>query len=263
MKIVHIALNTVRENIRDKVLYNVLFFALVIIIGSVILGQVSVGHEEKIIVDIGLAAISIFGTLIAIFIGTGLVYKELDKRTIFNLISKPVRRYEFILGKYTGFMLTLLINTLLMAMGVYLGLMCFQKALRPEHLNLLPAIVMIYVQLMVVTVIALLFSTFSTPILSAVFTLSLWIIGHFSNEIKQLSALIRAKTLGLLCSVLYYVLPNFNNFALVEHETLFKSAGHFHPPRFTLLLLSAAYGLLYTSIVLMIAIVIFQKRDFK
>src|SRR6266849_7106450 len=135
MKVLSIAQNTFKENIRDKILYNLLFFTLVIIGGSVALGEVSIGHELKIIIDMSLTAISVFGTLIAIFIGTGLVYKELDKRTVYNLIAKPVHRYEFILGKYLGLMTTLLVNLLLMSAGTFLALWYLGKALRTEYLN--------------------------------------------------------------------------------------------------------------------------------
>src|SRR5438093_8224074 len=102
MKILTIGRNTFRENIRDKILYNLILFALLMILSSVALGQLTLGQEYKVIVDLGLSSISIFGTLIAIFIGIGLVYKELEKRSIYALLAKPVRRWEFILGKYLG-----------------------------------------------------------------------------------------------------------------------------------------------------------------
>lgn len=263
MKVLSIAQNTFKENIRDKILYNLLFFTLAMIAVSAALGQVSIGHELKIIVDMSLAAISVFGTLIAIFIGTGLVFKELDKRTVYNLVSKPVHRYEFILGKYLGLMTTLLVNLLLMSAGTYLALWYLSKSMRAEFLTVLPAIYMIYLQLMLITAIALMFSTFSTPVLSAAFTFSLWIIGHFNQELRNLSEIIRSSTIGWLCAALSYLLPNFSNFAISSQEGLIKAAAYFHSPQWKPILLSSLYGALYTGIVLTAAVIIFQRRDFK
>ena len=123
MRILVIAKNTFRENVRDKVLYNLILFALIMILCSLVIGELSLGNEVKIILDLGLAAISIFGMFIAVFLGIGLVYKELDKRTIYALLSKPVRRYEFILGKYLGLLYTLLVNVAVMTVGLELALL--------------------------------------------------------------------------------------------------------------------------------------------
>ena len=101
-RILVIAKNTFRENVRDKVLYNLILFALIMIVSSLLIGQLSLGNEVKVILDLGLASISVFGMLIAVFLGIGLVYKELDKKTIYALLAKPIHRYEFILGRYSG-----------------------------------------------------------------------------------------------------------------------------------------------------------------
>ncbi|MBI3656495.1 MAG: ABC transporter permease [Acidobacteria bacterium] len=262
-KVLIIARTTFKENIRDKILYNLLFFTLAIIGVSVALGQVSIGHEQKIIIDMSLSAISLFGTLIAIFIGTGLVYKELDKRTIYNLISKPVRRSEFILGKYLGLMSTLLVNLALMSAGAYLALCLLGKSVQSEFLYVLAAVYAIFLQLMLVTAIALMFSTFSTPVLSAVFTFALWVIGHFSTEMKRLADILRSAVTGHICVALSYALPNFSNFTISGRENLLKSAAHFHAPQLTTLMLATAYGFLYSALLLTLAVFIFQKRDFK
>src|SRR5512134_2359088 len=110
VRIAAVACNTFRENIRDKVLYNLILFALIMILSSIALGQLTMGHEEKVIVDLGLSATSIFGTLIAVFIGIGLVYKEIERRTVYALLAKPLHRWEFIVGKYLGLLLTLSVN---------------------------------------------------------------------------------------------------------------------------------------------------------
>jgi ABC-type transport system involved in multi-copper enzyme maturation permease subunit len=263
MKTIYIALNTFKENIRDRVLYNLFFFTLLIIGGSVVLGEVSIGQEAKMIVDMSLSAISIFGTLIAIFIGTGLVYKELDKRTIYNLVSKPVHRYEFVLGKYLGLMTTLMVNVVFMFVGVCLALTYLERGFKWEHVNLVPAMYLIYLQLMLVTAIALLFSSFSTPVLSAVFTFLLWLIGHFNAEIKHLATILKSDVISKGCTALYYLLPNFNNFSLVKTENVIQSAAHLHTMDPTVVVFSTLYGFTYTAIILVSAALIFQQRDFK
>ncbi len=149
-RVVYIALNTYRETVRDKVLYNLLLFALILIGSSYILGQISVYQEVKIIKDLGLAAIAVFGTVIAIFIGIGLVSKEIDKRSLYGLLSKPVSRFEFLLGKYFGLCLTLAVNVIIMAAGLYLVLFYMTGTFEPE---LAKAGYLIYWQLVLVTAV--------------------------------------------------------------------------------------------------------------
>src|SRR5678815_4987878 len=148
----HIAVNVFRESVRDKVLYNLVIFAVLLIAVSFLLGQLTAGQDIKIIKDLGLAAMSLFGLFIAVFIGIGLVSKEVERRSIYSLLSKPIHRYELVLGKYAG---------------------------------------LILVELSVVTAIALFFSTFSTPILSAAFTFALWIAGHFSADLRNFEQVVQ------------------------------------------------------------------------
>ena len=117
-----VALNTFREAVRDRVLYNLVFFALLLMAAAVFVGQISIGIEQIVIVNLGLSAISVIGLLMAVFIGVGLVSKEMDKRTLYALLAKPVRRWEFLLGKFGGLLLTLAINTAAMSAGLYLAL---------------------------------------------------------------------------------------------------------------------------------------------
>src|SRR6266852_2763322 len=116
-----VALNTFREAVRDRVLYSLVFFALLMMAAAIIVGQISIGIESIVIVSLGLSAISVIGLLIAIFIGVGLMYKEMDKRTLYALLAKPVRRWEFLLGKFGGLVLTLTVNTAAMAAGLFLA----------------------------------------------------------------------------------------------------------------------------------------------
>ncbi len=175
-----IAINVFRESVRDKVLYNLVMFAILLIGASYLLGQLTAGQDVKIIKDLGLSAISLFGLFIAVFIGIGLVSKEVERRSVYSLVSKPIRRYQLVLGKYLGLTLTLAVNVSIMAAALYavLGYLSsgfppgVQRAWDAPALDpaLLKAVGLILVELMLVTSIAVFFSTFSTPMLSAAFT---------------------------------------------------------------------------------------------
>src|SRR5713101_10022700 len=155
---VPIARNAFREAVRDRVLYNLVIFALLLIVGAIFLGELSAGQEAKIIVDFGLSAILLFGVFIAIFVGVGLVSKEIERRTLYAILSKPIGRGEFLLGKYLGLCLTLLLNVIVMGVGLSLALIYVRRGWDPLALKIWPAILFIYVELMIVTGVALLFS---------------------------------------------------------------------------------------------------------
>ncbi len=253
MKVFSIAFNTFRENLRDKLLYNLLIFALLMIGSSLILMRLTLGEFHRLILDIGLGSINFFGVLIAIFVGIGLVSKEIEKKTIYTIVSKPVARFQFLLGKYLGLSLTLVINTAIMAAGL-LAVLYFQDV--PVHSVLFKALSMIMLEFMVITAVALLFSTFSSATLSAIFTLAIYVIGHLTPDLKAFGQ----KMEGVGRTVLegmYYILPNLNRFNLKGHVThqLDVPTGD--------LLMIAAYGIAYTAFLLMLASVIFQRRDFR
>ncbi|MFQ5839411.1 MAG: ABC transporter permease [Candidatus Methylomirabilales bacterium] len=254
MSVIPIALNTFKEAIRDRILYTILAFALALIGSSVVLASLSVGGEEKIIKDLGLASILIFGTFIAIFIGIGLVSKEIDKRTIYTIIAKPIHRYEFILGKYLGLLLTLLVNVSAMAVGFFLLVSLMEEG---GSFGLLPAVLLIFVELMLITAVAILFSSFTTPTLSAVFTLSVFVIGHLSRDLKEFAAQFGGPVLNAVVFALYYLLPNLSNFNIKGQ------AVHGVPVPMSFIALSVLYGALYLSALLVLAMLIFQRRDFK
>jgi len=253
-KVLAISLNTFRETVRDKILYTLLVFAFAMIGSAAILIRISVRAEVRILQDLGLTAISIIGVLMATFLGITLVYKEVDRRTIFTIISKPVHRYQFVLGKYLGLLTTLLVSVAAMA----LGLLLLSRALVSEWTwLLLPAVWLTYVELAVITALATLFSSFTTPALSATFTLSLFLIGRLSGDLvaflaKASSAAVRAFALGT-----YYVLPNLHLFNGRGTVAL----GRFPDPRWVVG--ATAYGMLYIAFVLSAAVFIFQRRDFK
>jgi Cu-processing system permease protein len=262
-----IAVNVFKESVRDKVLYNLVFFAVLLIAVSYLLGQLTAGQDIKIIKDLGLAAMSLFGLFIAVFIGTGLVSKEVERRSIYSLLSKPIRRQDFIVGKYLGLVLTLLVNVSVMTAAYYavLGYMAWSAggwfmpgwdapALDPA---LLEAVAMIVLQLLIVTAVALLFSTFSSPMLSAALTFGLYVVGHFNADLRHFETVVDSRPAVYLARVLYYVLPNLAPFdikAQVVHGQ-HVDAGF--------LLLNGAYAVAYISALLVGATFIFLRRDFK
>ena len=263
----YVAVNVFKESVRDKVLYNLVVFAVLLISISYLLGQLTAGQDIKIIKDLGLAAIATFGLLIAVFIGIGLVWKEVEKRSIYSLLSKPLRRSEFVLGKYAGLVLTLLVNVSVMTVAFYAVLAYMGWMEDPQVRQLWPAsaadpallkaVVLILIELMLVTAIALFFSTFSTPFLSAMLTLGLWTIGHFNADLRNFENVVDSKPAVWLARGLYFVLPNFAAFdvkAQVVHGVA-VDPGY--------VALTALYGLSYLALVLVGAVAIFSRRDFK
>jgi len=254
MKIWALAINTFREAIRDKVLYSLIFFAVLMIGLSVILDNLTIGEPTKIIKDFGLASIEIFGVLIAIFVGIGLVYKEMERKTIYNILSKPIHRYQFIIGKYLGLILTLLVEVLTMSMAFFSILYFYEGKIT---LALLPAIGMIFIALTIITAFALLFSSFSTPILSGLFTLSFFIIGHLTPDLLALGKKADSQTLRYITKALYYIFPN------LEYFNIKGQVVHQLPLEKGYLFFASLYGLFYILIILLLSMVIFQNRDIK
>lgn len=252
-----IALNTFREAVRDRVLYNLILFALLLIGTAILFGEISVGVQRLILVNLGLASISFFGLAIAIFIGIGLVYKEMDKRTLYALLSKPVSRAEFILGKFFGLALTLGVNILLMTAGFFAALYYVKRTAEAGDAYLLVAIYFIFLQLLLTTAWALFFSCFSSPILSAVFTAGLFLTGSFSGDLWELAQVGQVPWLRQVIAVVYYVLPNFRNFNVttaVAHGQAVPAAA---------VVFNTGYGLLYAGLVVTASVLIFCKRDLK
>jgi ABC-type transport system involved in multi-copper enzyme maturation permease subunit len=263
MAILAIARNTFRENIRDRVLYNLILFAIIMTFSAVALGQLTLGHEDKIIVDLGLSSISIFGMLIAIFIGISLVYKELERRTVYSLLAKPIHRHEFILGKYLGLLCTLFVNVMIMTLGLALTLIFRGAGDLGSYLRLMPAVYLIFLSLALITAFALLFSTFSTPALSAVFTLFLWVAGHFNKDLLEFGALAKSAVFRWFCNILYYLLPNISNFNWIDGRNVIQSAAYHQGVDAGAVMWVSAYALLYCATLLLLSIAIFSRRDFK
>jgi ABC-type transport system involved in multi-copper enzyme maturation permease subunit len=183
-----IAFNTFREAVRDRVLYNLILFAVLIVGSALLLGQISIEIERLFLINLGLSAIALFGVVIAIFIGIGLVSKEIEKRTLYSILSRPVRRWEFLLGKYCGLVGTLTVNAILMSVGFYAALLYLSHknftGLQKADAYILIALYFILLQFVLITSIALLFSSFSSPILAAVLSFALFVVGTFAEDIR-------------------------------------------------------------------------------
>jgi len=256
-RVLAIARNAFREAVRDRVLYNLVLFVLLLIAGAIFLGELSAGQEAKIIVDLGLSAMLLFGVFIAIFVGVGLVYKEIERRTLYAILSKPIGRGEFLLGKYLGLCLTLLVNVAIMGVGLSLALIYVKRGWDPLVVRIWPAIFLIYVELTIITGVALLFSSFSSPALSALLTFFVFFIGHFSADLKALSGTTGSVSARWLFRSLYYLLPNLSNYSLIT------AAGHGFVPDMRSVLVAAAYAIVYIMVLLAGATLIFGRRNFK
>jgi len=256
-RIAAIALNAFREAVRDRVLYNLVLFVLLLTIAAIFIGELSGGQERKVIVDLGLSAMLLFGVFIAIFVGVGLVYKEIERRTIYAIFSKPVGRGEFLVGKYLGLCLTLLVNVVVMGLGVSLALLYVSRGWDPLITTIWPAVLLIYLELMILTSVALLFSSFSSPALSALLTFFVFIIGHFSSDLKGLATSMGSTAARLVFSGLYYLLPNLSNYSFIT------PAAHGRTPEPGFLFLSLVYAVVYIVIVLAASTLVFGKRNFK
>jgi ABC-type transport system involved in multi-copper enzyme maturation permease subunit len=262
-----IAVNVFRESVRDKVLYNLVLFAILMIGASYLLGQLTAGQDVKIIKDLGLSATSLFGLFIAVFIGIGLVSKEVERRSVYSLLPKPIHRYQLVLGKYAGLTLTLLVNVVIMTAAFYAVLLytawgvdpVVQTAWDAPALDpaLMKAIGLIVIELFLITAIALFFSTFSTPILSAALTFGLFIVGHFSTDLRNFDQVVESPAAARIARALYWVLPNLAQFDVKTQVV------HGQPVSLGYMALTASYAALYTAMLLTIAVYIFSRRDFK
>ncbi len=261
-----VAHNTFIEAIRDRVLYSLILFAFLMIISSLVFASISAEQYNKIVKDLGLSAISIIGVMISIFLGMGLVYKEIEKKTVYNIFSKPVRRYEFILGKYLGLGLTLLISTA--AMAPILFLLVFYIEMKYKGLvefyygghyyaEFFKAVYFEYLEFIVIIGIALTFSSFTTPVLSVLFTFLLFAIGRFSSDIRLLAEQVKNPFVGLLTEAIYRIIPNLEKFD-VRHEAVYGG-----DVSARLILFTTVYAILYAAALLVLSIVIFEKREFK
>jgi ABC-type transport system involved in multi-copper enzyme maturation permease subunit len=262
-----VAFAVYRESVRDRVPLTIVGFGVLLVCASYLISQMTAGQDVKIIKDLGLAALSLLGLAIAVFIGIGLVAKEVERRSIYTLLSKPVTREQFLLGKYFGLVMTLAVNIAAMCVAYY-GVLAYQELTTPAAVKagwpapaadprLLIAVVLIFAELMLVTAVAIFFSTFSGPLMAILFTLGLWVAGHFNADLRQFEAVVDAPMAVYVARVLYYLLPNLAPFN-VKAEIV-----HAVPVTASHVLLTLAYAAVYISALLVGAMAIFRRKDFK
>jgi Cu-processing system permease protein len=256
-----------RESVRDRVPYSMVVFAVLLMAASYLISQMTAGQDLKIIKDLGLAAVAIFGLLIAVFIGIGLVSKEVERKSVYGLLTKPVTRPQFILGKYAGLVLTLAVNISAMTIAFYAVLFYINatatvstRAAWPAPAadpQLLVAILLIFAELTVVTAVALFFSTFSSPLLATLLTLGLWIAGHFNADLRNFENVVNLPAVAWIARTLYYVLPNLAPFDIKAEVVHGIPVGMRH------VALTLLYAAVYAGMLLAAAVAIFRRRDFK
>ena len=255
-RVVYIAANTFREAVRDRVLYNLIAFALLLSGAAILVGEISIDIELLVVVNLGLTAVSLFGVVIAIFIGIGLVSKEMDKRTLYTVLSRPVRRWEFIVGKFLGLTGTLFVNTFFMAIGVFAALLYVSHKFQSSDAWILVALFFIVLQFLILCSLALLFSSFSSPLLSAVFAFSLFVIGSFAEDLRGFAKMSHGLMQWLAISAAYLV-PNFSALNVIGQ------VAHEQPVSAHLIAYNTAYALAYSAMAICGAVLIFQCRNLK
>ena len=247
-----IALNTFKETIRNKVLYNILFFALGIIFLSISFGEWSVFARTQVMEDFGLATMSIAGLLLAVFIGVGMLGREIAGKTVYAILSKPVYRLQFVLGKFAGLWITLSINFAIMTL-VFIGSIYCEGG-KPTP-GLMYAVVLIFTEMTVIVAVSILFSSMTTPTLAAIFTLGFYIAGHYNdmlefNLMQQLNPFIAATM-----KVIYYLLPNLEHFNIRSRVVYGLSVD----PGYVAM--AALYAALYAALFLSLAGLFFKQKD--
>lgn len=249
-----IAANTFREGVRDRLFLAVGVFAAFVLASSLVIGPLSLGEQTRITEDIGLAAISILSFMIAVLVGTSIVYREIERRTIYTVISKPVERWQFILGKFVGLAGT--VTLLVASMTVLLLLIDFAVA-RQFNGNILVAILLTWMELMLLTALSVLMSTIASPILGAIFSLLLYVIGHASADIRDLAVRFGSGVLRVMTDVVYYAVPN------LEYLNVRSKVTHGVNIDPAYVAFASAYALLYAIAFLVIAVLVFERKEFK
>jgi ABC-type transport system involved in multi-copper enzyme maturation permease subunit len=248
------AANTFREAARNKLLYNLLLFAILMIASSVGFAELHLGYRSRIYRDFGLSAIALFGVLIAIFVGINLVNRELAQKTVYTMLAQPVRRHEFLLGKYVGLLALLAVEVAVMSACFFAVLWAYRSGIDAP---LFVAVGFVFVELALVTAVALFFSSFTTPYLAGMFTVALWVAGHLLADLRAFGEHTELEGLRALTQALYWVLPNLDRLD-------FKSdAAAGNPIGFARAAWALGYAALYSSALLAAAALLFRRRDFR
>jgi ABC-type transport system involved in multi-copper enzyme maturation permease subunit len=253
-----IALNTFRETVRDRVLYAFFVFACSITVLGILLGSLSVGQDIRIIEDIGLTVIAIIGGIISVFAGTNLVYKELERRTIYVIFTKPVSSWQFIAGKYLG--LVSCIFVVVLAMGLFLLALIWM--VDPSHQTqrvplMAASLGLVFLELLFVLALATFFSTFSNPIMSVIFTLSLWFIGHLGGSLLDLSRMSTNSAIQQLLSSLYWCLPDLAQLTRIRSVLMYGKE-----PTQEIIIYMLAYVFAFVFFLLGLASIVNDRREF-
>ncbi len=254
-RVLAIARNAFREAVRDRILYNLIVFVLLITVSAIFLGELTAGQEARVIVNLGLSATLVFGAFISIFVGVSLVWKEIEKKTVYSIFSKPVGRGEFIVGKYLGLCATLAANLAVMAIGVMLALSYVGGS---QFIGgVWVAAFLIFLELTILTGVAIMFSSFSTPALSALLTFFVFLIGHFSASLLDFAGTIGSASTLAFFTAIYYLLPNLSNFSFIT-----ETANGLTPP-VAMIGGAVLYAAFYNVVLLAITVLIFSRRNFK
>lgn len=248
-----ISLSTVREHLRDKLFYNLAFFAFLLLACAVVLSRLTIGDYHRVLIDVGLASINIISVMISVFLGIGLLNRELERRTLYLLLTKPVPRSHLVLGKYVGLLLTLALNIV----SLLTALLCvFWLTGVPVTAGVFQAAFATYLECAVLTAMSMVFSAFTTATLSAMCTLSLFVIGHNITTLRVVAEkseeLVRAVMTGLI-----YVLPDLEHFNLRSH------ALHEVTVPATNVMMLGGYACVYSALLLGLAVALFQRRDIR
>lgn len=249
-----VAANGFREVIRDRILYLLGFFALLLLLALQIISRVSAGSDEKIFLDFGIGAISFLSALVAIFIGTSLINKEIEKRTLLVLIPKPLTKAEFILGKHLG--LSGVIATLVVAMTLIYFLLLSLSQINYPLVTMGVCVLYLFLELILLIAVAIAFSVFTSSILATLLTFAVYLMGNVSGDLLELGKISNNQSVKLLTQGLYLILPDLSRFNL-RNEAVYGLL-----PSSEQLLNNAAYGILYTSLLLLLAIGIFSQKEF-
>jgi len=249
-----ITANVFREVIRDRVLYMVGLFALFLIACTRLLPEISAGSHPKIILDVGLAAMNLLGLVIAVFVGTGLVNKEIEKRTVLVLVSKPVSRTEFIVGKHLGLSAVLAVLVAVMT-ALYMGILALSRVPYPT-VSILISAIFLFLQLSLITAVAIAFGVFTSSLLATLFTFATYLMGNFTRDLVTLGKLAKNPAIETITQNLYLVLPDLSRLDL-KNQAVYGQI----PPT-DVLLGNAGYGLVYIVLLLAIATLIFAQREF-
>ncbi|WP_414570638.1 ABC transporter permease [Nostoc sp. CCY 9925] len=251
-----LAKNVFQEVIRDRILYIIGFYALILAAAFGVLPQFAAATEDKMFLDFGMAAMNAIGLIVTIFVGTGLVNKEIEKRTILVLIAKPVSRSEIIVGKYLGLSAVLAVLIAMMTV-IYLLFLQFGN-ITYSIASILIAAIFLFLQLSLITSVAIAFGVFTASLLATVLTFAVYLMGNITQDLVEFGRLSRNLGIERLTQGLFLVLPDLSRLDLKNHAVYGLQA----LPDTTALFINASYGLLYSAMLLAIAIFIFSRREF-